>query len=229
MGGSGDGTGGRNRKTLPAAEGSQGVPLSRRRTCPDLAPCRLDAGRLSWLHRAGPSATLDKSSSVVRGIVRGGRGKCQRAGRRGSGEHGPVSGRPGNASTQAELQCIHARLPLNRRVSPTQFNACAEPRFRRGRPLIARPEESIERPMPTGVCSVGAPNRAGVDDRSASLETSPEWPPTKDCSAEGRAADPRHMDQDMQDMKTSHTYGCAPSGRVETGRATVFAVDPGPW
>src|SRR5262245_42553194 len=48
-------------------EGSQGVPLSRRRTCPDLAPCRLDAGRLSWLHRAGPSATLDKSSSVVRG------------------------------------------------------------------------------------------------------------------------------------------------------------------
>ena len=56
-----------NEKTLPAAEGSQGVPLSRRRTCPDLAPCRLDAGRLSWLHRAGPSATLDKSSSVVWG------------------------------------------------------------------------------------------------------------------------------------------------------------------
>ena len=60
----GDGTGGNGRPFLP--EGSQGVPLSRRRTCPDLAPCRLDAGRLSWLHRAGPSATLDKSSSVVR-------------------------------------------------------------------------------------------------------------------------------------------------------------------
>ena len=43
------------------------VPLSRRRSCPDLAPCRLDAGRLSWLQRAGPSATLDKSSSVVCG------------------------------------------------------------------------------------------------------------------------------------------------------------------
>ena len=42
-------------------EGSEGVPLSRRRTCPDLAPCRLDVGRLSWLQRAGPSATLDKS------------------------------------------------------------------------------------------------------------------------------------------------------------------------
>ena len=39
---------------------SKGVPLSCRRTCPDLAPCRLDAGRLSWLQRAGPSATLDK-------------------------------------------------------------------------------------------------------------------------------------------------------------------------
>ena len=39
----------------------QGSPLSRRRTCPELAPCRLDAGRLSWLHRAGPSATLDKA------------------------------------------------------------------------------------------------------------------------------------------------------------------------
>ena len=33
-------------------------------TCPDLAPCRF-VGRLSWLQRAGPSATLDKSSSVV--------------------------------------------------------------------------------------------------------------------------------------------------------------------
>ena len=40
---------------------SKGVPLSCRRTCPDLAPCRLDAGRLSWLQRAGPSATLDKN------------------------------------------------------------------------------------------------------------------------------------------------------------------------
>ena len=40
---------------------SKGVPLSCRRTCPDLAPCRLDAGRLSWLQRAGPSATLDKT------------------------------------------------------------------------------------------------------------------------------------------------------------------------
>ena len=60
-------TGPVKRKTLPLREGSQGVPLSRRRTCPDLAPCRLDAGRLSWLQRAGPSATLDKSSSVVRG------------------------------------------------------------------------------------------------------------------------------------------------------------------
>ena len=38
-----------------------GSPLSCRRTCPDLAPCRLDAGRLSWLQRAGPSATLDKT------------------------------------------------------------------------------------------------------------------------------------------------------------------------
>src|SRR6185369_16184985 len=37
---------------------SKGVPLSCRGTCPDLAPCRLDAGRLSWLQRAGPSATL---------------------------------------------------------------------------------------------------------------------------------------------------------------------------
>src|SRR6478609_6782228 len=44
----------------------RGVPLSCRRTCPDLAPCRF-VGRLSWLHRAGPSATLDKSSSVVCG------------------------------------------------------------------------------------------------------------------------------------------------------------------
>jgi hypothetical protein len=34
-----------------------------------LAPCRLDAGRLSWLQRAGPSATLDKHSSVVGGIM----------------------------------------------------------------------------------------------------------------------------------------------------------------
>ena len=38
----------------------RGVPLSCRKTCPDLAPCRRDAGRLSWLQRAGPSATLDK-------------------------------------------------------------------------------------------------------------------------------------------------------------------------
>ena len=44
----------------------RGVPLSCRRTCPDLAPCRF-VGRLSWRHRAGPSATLDKSSSVVGG------------------------------------------------------------------------------------------------------------------------------------------------------------------
>src|SRR6186713_3197864 len=41
-------------------------PLSCRMTCPDLAPCRC-VGRLSWLQRAGPSATLDKSSSVVCG------------------------------------------------------------------------------------------------------------------------------------------------------------------
>src|SRR6185503_15369982 len=40
---------------------SKGVPLSCRSTCPDLAPCRLDVGRLSWLQRAGPSATLDKN------------------------------------------------------------------------------------------------------------------------------------------------------------------------
>ena len=36
-------------------------PLSRRKTCPDLAPCRRRAGRLSWHRRAGPSATLDKA------------------------------------------------------------------------------------------------------------------------------------------------------------------------
>ncbi len=53
--------------TLIARRGLRGVPLSRRRTCPELAPCRLRAGRLSWLHRAGPSATLDKRSSVVGG------------------------------------------------------------------------------------------------------------------------------------------------------------------
>ena len=35
-------------------------PVSRRRTCPDLAPCRPRVGRLSWHQRAGPSATLDK-------------------------------------------------------------------------------------------------------------------------------------------------------------------------
>ena len=44
---------------------ASGVPLSRRRTCPDLAPCRRPAGRLSWLQRAGPSATLDKNYSVA--------------------------------------------------------------------------------------------------------------------------------------------------------------------
>lgn len=36
-------------------------PLSRRKTCPDLAPCRHRVGRLSWHRRAGPSATLDKA------------------------------------------------------------------------------------------------------------------------------------------------------------------------
>ncbi len=56
------------RPGLSRSKGSpKGVPSSRRRTCPELAPCRRRAGRLSWLHRAGPSATLDKSSSVVRG------------------------------------------------------------------------------------------------------------------------------------------------------------------
>ncbi len=56
--GAGTGTDG---TTLIASRGLRGVPLSRRRTCPELAPCRLRAGRLSWLQRAGPSATLDKA------------------------------------------------------------------------------------------------------------------------------------------------------------------------
>ena len=71
-------------------EGSQGVPLSRRRTCPDLAPCRLDAGRLSWLHRAGPSATLDKSSSVVRRSYGPKAVQCQRARRSRPEQNGPM-------------------------------------------------------------------------------------------------------------------------------------------
>src|SRR5437773_5735942 len=54
-----------NQEALPLRKGLDGAPLSRRRTCPELAPCRLDADRLSWLQRAGPSATLDKRSSVV--------------------------------------------------------------------------------------------------------------------------------------------------------------------
>ena len=54
------------RTSLIASRGLRRVPLSRRRTCPELAPCRHRAGRLSWLQRAGPSATLDKRSSVVR-------------------------------------------------------------------------------------------------------------------------------------------------------------------
>src|SRR5439155_18289099 len=65
----GGGTGTWHGKTLPLRKGLEGAPLSRRRTCPDLAPYRLDAGRLSWLQRAGPSTTLDKHSSVVGGIM----------------------------------------------------------------------------------------------------------------------------------------------------------------
>src|SRR4029077_7954676 len=53
-----------NEKAPSAAEGPSGLTLSRRKTCPELAPCRLEAGRLSWLYRAGPPATLDKRSSV---------------------------------------------------------------------------------------------------------------------------------------------------------------------
>ena len=63
VGGAGTGTDG---TSLIASRGLRRVPLSRRRTCPELAPCRHRAGRLSWLQRAGPSATLDKRSSVVR-------------------------------------------------------------------------------------------------------------------------------------------------------------------
>ena len=63
-GGSGDRD--RKREDPSCRKGPRSGPLSCRRTCPELAPCRRDAGRLSWLQRAGPSATLDKSSSVVR-------------------------------------------------------------------------------------------------------------------------------------------------------------------
>ena len=41
-------------------EGSGTDPLSRRRSCPDLAPCRRRRRSVVGLHRAGPSATLDK-------------------------------------------------------------------------------------------------------------------------------------------------------------------------
>jgi hypothetical protein len=44
-------------------------PLSRRKTCPELAPCRPRAGRLSWHRRAGPSATLDKALFGCTGMM----------------------------------------------------------------------------------------------------------------------------------------------------------------
>jgi hypothetical protein len=59
----------RKREDPSCRKGPRRGPLSCRRTCPELAPCRRIAGRLSWLQRAGPSATLDKSSSVVLRMV----------------------------------------------------------------------------------------------------------------------------------------------------------------
>ncbi len=53
-----------------AVEAPKRPLISQVAACPDLAPCRRRAGRLSWLQRAGPSATRDKCSSVVAGRVR---------------------------------------------------------------------------------------------------------------------------------------------------------------
>ncbi len=47
--------------------GSEGSSLISQEDLPGLGTLPTRAGRLSWLQRAGPSATLDKSSSVVRG------------------------------------------------------------------------------------------------------------------------------------------------------------------
>ena len=68
------------------------VPYLAGGTCPDLAPCRRRVGRLSWLRRAGPSATLDKSplrlwrddgpSASDPATVRGSRGRRRGAGPR---------------------------------------------------------------------------------------------------------------------------------------------------
>src|SRR5262245_59812346 len=55
-----------NEKDPSTRKGPQGIALSRRRSCPELAPCRLCAGRLSWLQRAGPSATLDSALQLAR-------------------------------------------------------------------------------------------------------------------------------------------------------------------
>ena len=81
------------------------------------------AGRLSWLHRAGPSATLDKSSSVVRGSY--GPKVCGVNAANGPGpprtasirERTSIWGAPRDASTHAERPREHDRLP-RRRSSP---------------------------------------------------------------------------------------------------------------
>src|SRR3954464_9308869 len=50
-----------NEKTLPRGRVPGGAPYLAGKTCPELAPCRLCTGRLSWHRRAGPSATLDSA------------------------------------------------------------------------------------------------------------------------------------------------------------------------
>ena len=94
----------------------KGGPLSCRRSCPDLAPCRLHAGRLSWLQRAGPSATLDKSSSVVGGCYgRPARGVNAGAGERARSQPGREQGvrdaPSGLAAPRRRLPPIHPAGP----------------------------------------------------------------------------------------------------------------------
>ncbi len=98
--------------SLIASRGLRRVPLSRRRTCPELAPCRHRAGRLSWLQRAGPSATLDKRSSVV-GDATGGRARVVKA--------MPATRRDGPAA-------VHRAQPSRDRTATSTVRPCTIPR-----------------------------------------------------------------------------------------------------
>src|SRR6188472_1873753 len=107
----------RRRKDPSTRKGPRGCALSRRRTCPDLAPCRLEAGRLSWHQRAGPSATLDSAVRLWPGSYEA----SPRVVKAAAGPDGTVTGRGSSsvgraAAFQAQCQVMPggARVELER-------------------------------------------------------------------------------------------------------------------